>query len=104
MTIEEILETSLDHPDLNKAHYWTNNPTHVEAMLQPDRRFWGYLITHETGHIEVCLTTGAAKAFARCRKTGAIVYRDVDFSMCGEVTEFFFDLAAQQAKGGDTRG
>lgn len=104
MTINEILETELDHPDLNTAHYWTTNPTHVEVMRQPDNRFIGYLITHETANIEVCLVTGASQAFARWRKTGASVYRDVDWTMCREVTAFFFDLAEKQAEGGDKIG
>lgn len=104
MTIEDILETELGHPDLNKAHYWTTNPTTVEVMRHGDNRFIGYLITHETEHIEVCLTTGASKAFARCRKTGAAVYRDVDWATCREVTAFFFDLAEAEKEGGDKIG
>ena len=85
MTVEDMLKSSLDHPDINQTNYWTNDPTHIEEMRQGDS-FIGYLITHETETIEVCLLTCAAKAFARCRKTGATLYRVVSASMCREVS------------------
>ena len=88
MTIEEILQTSLDHPDINKACYLTDNPTQIEKFFGGDQML-GYLITHETENIEVCLTTSAKKAFAPCRKTGAAVKRNVDCWMCREVESYF---------------
>lgn len=99
MIIDEILETSLLHPDLNTAGYWTNNDAQVEVMRSPSRQFLGYLITRETDGMELCLVTYASKAFARCRATGATMYREIDWRMCRDVTAHF-----SNREGGDKIG
>lgn len=98
MSIEEILTCSLRNPDIDKSIYWMSEPSHVERMSFGAIGA-GYLITHETEHIEVCLVTVPAKAFARCRKTGAHVERKVPRRMCDDV-QAYYNL---KPEGGDPR-
>ena len=88
MNIDAILESALDRADINKAVYWTSDPTDVEIMSAPGNPSF-YLITHETKNLEICLVTVPAKAFARCRKTGAYLERKVSRMMCDQVQKHF---------------
>ena len=76
------LQAALEHPQINCLDYWTNLPTHVERMIGPGDADRGFLVTHESEHLELCLVTFARRAFVRDTRNGATLYTTVQPSLC----------------------
>ena len=83
------LDALLQHPQLDCLDYWTNLPTHVETMIAPGGIDAGYLITHESETHELCLVTGANRAFVRDKRNGASVDRLMSPDLCRKVEIYF---------------
>ena len=84
-----VLETALHHPQINCLDYWTNLPTHVERMIGAGNADRGFLITHESEHLEFCLVTFANRAFVRDKRNSATIYRHMDTELC-QMVELHF--------------
>ena len=80
--VTELLQGALDNPRTATPDYWTTNPSAIEGMIGPGGILRGYLITHETDDIEICLVTCARRAFVRQKQTGATLHKTIDTSLC----------------------
>ena len=49
----------------------------------------GFLITHESEHLEFCLVTFANRAFVRDKRNSATIYRHMDTELC-QMVELHF--------------
>ena len=75
------LEAVLERPELDSPDYWTDHPTDIE-QISTENIPVGYLITHESEDIQICLVTRAHRSFVRDKASGATMYKSVSPSLC----------------------
>ena len=83
------VDNTIESGDLDTLNYWISNATGVKTQRGVGGTPKGYLITHDTDRLEICLMTGDNRAFVKHKVTGYTAYRDIEPIVCSQMEDYY---------------